>query len=586
VTSLQQPTQPEGSRPGPTAGRRPSSVLGIHHVTAIAGDPQRNLDFYVGMLGLRFVKRTVNFDDPQTYHFYFGDEVGNPGSILTFFPWPGARRGRQGTGQVAVTGFAVLPSALGFWTERLVRHGIAFEGPAKRGTDGARGEKVIAFKDPDGLMLEIVAHAAAESRPTWGGAPGIPAEHALHGFHAVTLWEEAGDETERLLVDTMGFRPVSEDTATRRYAVGDGGPGCLVDVRAIGGFLRGVGGAGTVHHVAWRVPDDSGELALRAELIAAGYEATPVIDRQYFHSVYFHEPGGVLFELATDPPGFAIDEPVAHLGERLMLPPQFEPQRSQLEAILPPIHLPVPATALPLTGAHNGPEDVSGDALGFVHRYLPPLAGTERAGSTTLLLLHGTGGDEDDLVPLGRALLPGAAILSPRGKVLERGMPRFFRRIAEGVFDQADLATRTEELAAFIEAAVSTYALDHNGIVAVGFSNGANIAASVLLRHPGLLRGAVLLSPMVPFEPDVLPKLSGTPVFIGAGRADPIVPPAQSERLAALLTDAGADVTLQWQPGGHALSESEVEAARLWITRCLLTDRASHEGVHEATPMP
>src|SRR5256885_5355715 len=228
-----------------------------------------------------------------------------------------------------------------------------------------------------------------------------------------------------------------------------------------------------------------------------------------------------------------------------MLPRQYEAHRAEIEAILPPIHLPVPASAATLITSATGPEDVSGDALGFIHRYVPPAAGAELASSTTLLLLHGTGGDEEDLIPLGRALLPGAGLLSPRGNVLERGAPRFFRRLAEGVFDQEDLARRTEELARFIEAAARTYELDRAGMVAVGFSNGANIAASLLLRRPGLLRGAVLLSPMVPFEPDSLPDLANISIFIGAGRADPIVPAVQTERLSDLLRRAGADLTLQ-----------------------------------------
>ena len=536
-----------------------TSVLGIHHVTAIASDPQRNLDFYAGLLGLRLVKRTVNFDDPETYHLYFGDDVGNPGSIMTFFPWPGAKRGRQGTGQVAVTSFAVLPRALGFWVERLVHHGITYQGPTRQ---------VISFKDPDGLMLEIVAHPGAEARSAWGDAPGIAREHAIRGFHGVTLWAEQGDDTERALVDTLGFHPVREEGATRRFAVGDAGPGTLVDVRSVGGFVRGAGGAGTVHHVAWRVADDGTQLRMREQVTKAGLEPTPVIDRQYFHSVYFREPGGVLFELATDPPGFAIDEPVEHQGERLMLPTQYEAHRGENEAILPHIHIPIPASAATCLTS-TGPEDVSGDALGFIHRYLPPIAGAEVAGSTTLLLLHGTGGDEEDLIPLGRALLPGAGMVSPRGKVLERGAPRFFRRVAEGVFDQEDLARRTGELAEFIEAAAKTYELNLGGIVAVGFSNGANIAASLLLRRPGLLRGAVLLSPMVPFEPDSLPALTGTSVFIGAGRADRITPAAQAERLAELLRKAGATVTLHWEPGGHTVSEGEIDAAREWIVQCV-----------------
>jgi predicted esterase/catechol 2,3-dioxygenase-like lactoylglutathione lyase family enzyme len=543
-------------------------VLGIHHVTAIASDPQRNIDFYAGVLGLRLVKRTVNFDDPQTYHFYFGDEVGTPGSIITFFPWPGARRGRQGAGQVAVTSFAVMPSAVGFWVERLLRHGIAYEGPTKRGS-GADAETVIALKDHDGLMLEIVGHEAAASRATWDDAPGISSEHAIHGFHGVTLWVDRLEDTERVLTTTLGFESVSDDENTRRFAAGDRGPGTIVNVRAVGGFMRGAGGAGTVHHVAWRVDDDSTQLTVRDQVIEAGLHPTEVIDRTYFHSVYFREPGGVLYELATKQPGFLIDEPVERLGEKLKLPPQYEAHREEIEAVLPPIHLPVPTDAESVFATVGGPEDVSGDALGFVHRYIPPTAEAERAGSTTLLLLHGTGGDENDLLPLGRALLPGAGMLSPRGKVLERGAPRFFRRIREGVFDQEDLAHRTQELARFMEAAVTTYSLERDGIVAVGFSNGANIAASLLLRRPGLLRGAVLLSPMIPFEPDVLPDLSSTSIFLGAGRADPIAPPEHVERLAEIFRQSGAEVTIHWERGGHGVTHTAVNAAHEWILRCL-----------------
>ena len=551
-----------------------SGVLGLHHVTAIASDPQRNLDFYVGVLGLRLVKRTVNFDDPQTYHFYFGDEVGTPGSIMTFFPWPGARRGRHGFGQVAVTSFAITPGALGFWIEQLVRHNIRYEGPSRRG-HGRDAEQVIAFRDPDGLMLELVANAAAESRPAWGGAPGIPAEHAIHGFYGVTLWVESSAETERVLVETLGFRPVREDNSTHRFEAGDGGPGRIVDVREIGGFGKAMGGAGTVHHVAFAVPDDDAQLALRDRVIQAGLQPTPVIDRSYFHSVYFREPGHVLYELATIAPGFAIDEAVDRLGTGLKLPAQYEPHRAEIEAVLPRIHLPVPEAATPLFADTTGPEDVSGDALGFIHRYVPPSNKGDLAGGTTLLLLHGTGGDEEDLLPLGRMLLPGAGLLSPRGKVLERGAPRFFRRLAEGVFDQEDLAKRTDELGDFVLAAIETYQLERDGIVAVGFSNGANIAASVMLRRPGVLRAGVLLSPMVPFEPEPLPDLTGTSVFIGAGRMDPMVPAAQSEQLAELLRAAGADVTLYWHPGGHSVTPDEIEAAQRWITHCLTASRGT-----------
>lgn len=558
-----------------------SGILGIHHVSAIAGDPQRNLDFYSGLLGLRLVKRTVNFDDPQTYHLYYGDAVGTPGCIMTFFPWPGARSGRQGAGQLAVTSFAIVPGAVGFWLDRLLRHGVAYQQPVKRGS-GADAEQVISFRDHDGLMLELVAHASAEPRPSWGEAPGIPREHAIHGFHGVTLWIDKPEATERVLVDTLGFRELREDGTTKRYTVGEGGPSRYVDVRTVGGFGVGAGGAGTVHHVAWAVDDDASELTMRDRVASSGLTATPVIDRSYFRSVYFREPGGVLYELATSGPGFAIDEPAERLGERLMLPSRLEANRAEIEAILPRLHLSAPAPAGSALTEVAGPEDVSGDALGFVHRYIPPSSAGESAGSTTLLLLHGTGGDEEDLVPLGRALLPGAALLSPRGKVLERGASRFFRRLAEGVFDQEDLARRTAELAQFVGAATKTYELDAEALIAVGFSNGANIAASLLLTHPGLLRGAVLLSPMVPFDLDALPDLAETAVFIGAGRADPIAPAAQAERLAEMLRGAGAQVTLHWTPGGHGITKSEVDAARSWMAERTTMPRVRPAGHDES----
>jgi len=540
-----------------------AAVKGIHHVTAIATDPQRNLDFYAGFLGLRFVKRTVNFDDPHTYHFYFGDAVGNPGSIMTFFPWPHARRGRQGTGQVAVTSFAVLPTALGFWIERLIAHGVKYKGPSTR----ADGEQVLSFTDSDHLMLEIISHPGAEARPAWEKASGISRENAIRGFHSVTLWEEEGDATERVLVDTLGFKPVTTIEATRRFAAGDGGPGTIVDVRTVGGFVSGQPGGGTVHHVAWRVDDERTQLAVRSQVVQAGYEPTPVIDRDYFQSVYFREPGGVLFELATDAPGFAIDEPVEKLGEQLKLPKQYEPHRPVIESVLPPIHLPGSESAARLFADVNGPENVTEAALGFVHRYIPPTADAKLAGNTTLLLLHGTGGDEDNLIWLGRTLLPGVALLSPRGQVNEGGALRFFRRIREGVFDQEDLALRSEQLAQFIEGAAAAYGFDREHLVAVGFSNGANIAASLLLRRPGLVRRAILLSPMIPFEPDPAPDLHGTAVFIGAGRADTMVPAAQTERLAALLRECGVQVHIHWEPGGHTIAHGEIRAVKEWLKR-------------------
>ena len=312
-------------------------TVGIHHVTAICGDAQRNADFYAGVLGLRLVKRTVNFDDPQTYHLYFGNDTGAPGSLITFFPWGDAPRGRVGPGQVAVTSFAVAKSALGFWVGRLVSKGVKYAGPTTR-TSGQTEERVLSFEDPDGMQLEIVATVRAGSGSPWDGGNGIPAESAILGIHGVAMWELDGAPTAAFLQKTFGHERVAEDGTTEHFEIGSHASGSTVQIRSTGDFPRGHVSVGTVHHVAWRVPDGDAQLAMRERVIEAGLNPTPVIDRKYFTSVYFREPGGVLFEIATDGPGFSIDETAEHLGEALMLPENLEPDRAYLTAMLPPIH--------------------------------------------------------------------------------------------------------------------------------------------------------------------------------------------------------------------------------------------------------
>lgn len=310
-------------------------IAGLHHVTAIASDPQRNLDFYIGLLGLRLVKRTVNFDDPGTYHFYFGDERGTPGTILTFFSWPGARRGHRGVGQIEATAFAISPGSVGYWLDRFKeQHVTAEKAPARF------SEKVIRFTDPDGLLLELVASDSFGKTESWIDSI-VPEEHSLRGFHSVSAALEGYERTAKLLTESFGYRLVEESGNRFRFvAPSESGPGRIVDLLCMPDGRPGTIAAGSVHHIAFRAKDDAEQLQWRERLVELGYNVTPVIDRTYFHSIYFREPGGILFEIATVPPGFTLDEKLDELGMHLRLPPWMESARSQIEGVLPPIKLP------------------------------------------------------------------------------------------------------------------------------------------------------------------------------------------------------------------------------------------------------
>ncbi|QJY48296.1 ring-cleaving dioxygenase [Pseudonocardia broussonetiae] len=306
---------------------------GLHHVTAVASDPQANVDFYTRALGLRLVKQTVNFDAPDTYHLYYGDAAGSPSTILTFFPWRGVPAGRQGSGLTTATAFSVPPESLGWWQNRIAGMGVEHEGPRTRD-----GEEVLTFRDPDGLVIDLVA-APGDARSGWDGVADVPAEHAVRGLHAVTLSERLPDPTVELLTGLLGMTAAGEDGDRARFAMAGGGAGAVLDVAA-DGRAKGLQAGGTVHHVAFRVADRATQALWRSELVEAGLHVTEILDRQYFTSIYFHEPGGVLFEIATDEPGFAVDEPLLELGRSLKLPPWLEPTREQIEASLPPLRVP------------------------------------------------------------------------------------------------------------------------------------------------------------------------------------------------------------------------------------------------------
>lgn len=308
-------------------------VQGLHHITAVASDTQTNVDFYRSVLGQRLVKTTVNFDDPHTYHLYYGDEVGSPGTIMTFFPWRAMPSGTRGNGETAAIAYSVPPGALGFWEEHLTGLDIQVKPLVER--FGATG---IGFDDPDGMRLELIADDRPLTFRHWEDGP-IPQATALQGFHGVTLWLHEVEPTAKLLTEQMGYAFVGkEDTmdgGRYRYQGASGDIGIYVDIVHRPHMAAGRFGSGSVHHIAFRTVDDGEQAEYRGKLLSAGYPVTTVQDRQYFHSIYFRSPGGVLFEIATDAPGFYYDEPVAEMGSALKLPPWLEAQRAEIERGLP-----------------------------------------------------------------------------------------------------------------------------------------------------------------------------------------------------------------------------------------------------------
>jgi len=306
-------------------------INGIHHITAIAGNPQKNIDFYSGVLGLRMVKKTINFDAPDVYHFYFGDELGNPGTVFTTFPFDGARKGTKGTGELTYTAFSIPAQSLDFWIQRLSRFQVPVSDVLTR-----FGEKLIRFEDHDGMGIELIANGQ-DSRNGWTYG-NIPVEYSIRGFYGATLNLKAKDLTEKLLTQFMNYRFIGEENGRYRYGI-EGKPGDVVDIVLDKGGKQGVQSAGTVHHIAFRTPNQASQLKIQKILIENGYQVTEVKDRNYFKSIYFREPGGVLFEIATDEPGFAIDEDEAHLGELLKLPEWAEPHRAKIESNLARVQL-------------------------------------------------------------------------------------------------------------------------------------------------------------------------------------------------------------------------------------------------------
>lgn len=503
-------------------------TTGIHHVTAITGNVQKNVDFYTGFLGLRLVKQTGGYEDGAQLHLFYGDQSGSPGSLVTFLVWQDGARGRVGLGQVSEIALAVPPSSIGDWLQRAIAAGIGVAGPSRE-----FGETVLRLRDPDGIIVKLVGLDLPAADP-------LPDPIAPTRIRAVTLLTDDATATAAYAARFGYHEAGREGPFIRMSSATD-----VIDLRQSAGFVTGGPGTGTIDHVAFRAADADALRRMRLDL-RDHPGATNVHDRQYFLSLYLREPSGVLFEYATDGPGFTVDEEAAHLGETLMIPPADAARADDLRVMLPQF-------------ARPGAERMPARELSFIHRfYLPP----DPDGSV-MVLLHGTGGSEADLMPLAARLNPRATLLGVRGRAVEEGAPRWFRRFDATTYDQDDIRTEAAAFADFIGDAVALYGLDPARLTYLGYSNGANLLGAILRLHPGLIRRAILLRGIEVLENPPTPDLSGTRILLLSGAQDPYSHLAPA--LAASLKGAGADLDERVISAGHGLSDEDRNIAAEWI---------------------
>jgi phospholipase/carboxylesterase len=502
---------------------------GIHHVTGITSNVQANVDFYVGFLGLRLVKRTGGYADAEQLHLVYGDGLGSPGSLLTFLVWEAAGRGRTGIGQVSEVALAVPPASLGNWITKALAANIQIEGPSRE-----FGEPVLRLKDPDGLIVKLVGVEMATPAPL----PNAPTR-----LRGVTLLTDKAIETATFL-RRFGYTEERRSGVTQRL----GSDTDIVDIREVSGFVPSVSGGGVPDHVAFRARGIDDLRSMRLSLTDHG--PTEVHDRKYFVSLYVRDPAGILMECATDRPGMTIDEAPAELGQTLFLPPHDADRAEDLRAILPQFALP-------------GEERFPARDLPFIHRFNRP----QNPDGATLVLLHGTGGNEADLMPIARRIAPHSALLGVRGRATEEGTNRWFRRVDATTFDQQDIRGEAEAFAAFVEGAVTGYGLDPDKLVFLGYSNGANMLAAVIQLHPGVVRRAVLLRGIQTLEKPPAVDLSDTSVLVLTGRDDAFARNAPA--LANALMIQGARVDSLELSANHELAAADVAESAGWIQRKL-----------------
>lgn len=501
------------------------SRTGLHHVTGITANVQANVDFYVGFLGLKLVKRTAGFADAEQLHLIYGDALGSPGSLLTFLVWEATGRGRTGIGQVSEVALAVPPASVAEWLTKALAAGIAFEGPTRE-----FDEPVLRLKDPDGLIVKLVGIDLPAQAP--------PAE-APTRLRGITVLTDKPAETAAFVAH-FGYRPTQRVGVTQRL-VSDSD---VVDVREVSGYVRSVPGAGVPDHVAFRAPHVNAIRSMRVSLKDHG--PTEVHDRKYFLSLYVRDPAGILMEYATEGPGMTVDEAPDALGQALFVPPHEAARAADLTAMLPQFALP-------------GEERFPVRDLPFVHRFNRP----QDPDGTTLVLLHGTGGNEADLMPIARRMAPRATLLGVRGRANEDGSNRWYRRTGGMTFDEADLRSEAEALAVFIEGAVKGYALDAERLVFIGYSNGASFLAGVIQLHPDTVRRAILLRIADATVISAARDITDCQVLMLNGRDDILV--GATPRMAAHLTVRGAAVEVRTLPVGHALSATDATEAALWL---------------------
>ena len=503
-------------------------TTGIHHVTSITADVQANVDFYMGFLGLSLVKQTGGYEDAQQLHLFYGDPEGRPGTLVSFLVWEATGRGRTGLGQVSEIAFAVPADSLGEWMMRAISAGIPVEGPMKE-----FGESVLRLKDPDGLIIKLVASEAAT------GSGSVTAPCYIRG---VTVLSDVAEATASF-IGQFGYVPLSKEGAMTRLKSDTD----VVDIHSVTGFPPSVKGAGVPDHVAFRAPDIEAVRQMRLQLVNHG--PTNVHDRQYFVSLYVRDTSGLLIEYATDAPGMGADEPLDQLGQTLKFPPEVMPHvadelRIRLPQFARPGELRCPRRDLP-----------------FVHRFYWP----EETDGSTIVVLHGTGGDEGDLMPLAHRLNPRAAILAVRGRATEEGKLRWFRRLGENLFDQEDIRAEAAAFNAFLAGAIRGYALDPDALMLLGYSNGANMIGAMAQLYPDSVRQAVLLRAMQVLEPKAEPARGTGRILMVSGQSDHLIASDRSALLEAALSETGFEVQHSTLPLGHWMTDADQAEIANWL---------------------